>query len=71
MINLSYRFDQNSSSLEIAGMPDVSNGDSEDTIGILSRNINDIVKRIPGYKKWALIYDKLCTFTSILIISDI
>ena len=36
MINLSYRFDQNSSSLEIAGMPDVSNGDSEDTIGILS-----------------------------------
>ena len=36
MINLSYRFDQDSSSLEISGMPDVSNGDSEDTIGILS-----------------------------------
>tara|TARA_Y100001968_G_scaffold332281_1_gene389792 strand:- start:987 stop:1598 length:612 start_codon:yes stop_codon:yes gene_type:complete len=36
MINLSYRLDQNSSSLEIAGMPDVSNGDSEQTIGILS-----------------------------------
>ena len=36
MINLSYRFSQNSSSLEIAGMPDVSNGDPEDTIGILS-----------------------------------
>ncbi len=36
MINLSYRFDQNSSSLEISGMPDVSNGDSENTIGILS-----------------------------------
>ena len=36
MINLTYRFDQNSSSLELAGMPDVSNGDSEDTIGILS-----------------------------------
>ena len=36
MINLTYRFDQNSTSLEIAGMPDVSNGDSEDTIGILS-----------------------------------
>tara|TARA_Y100001968_G_scaffold266527_1_gene256086 strand:- start:331 stop:939 length:609 start_codon:yes stop_codon:yes gene_type:complete len=36
MINLSYRFDQNSSSLELSGMPDVSNGDSEDTIGILS-----------------------------------
>ncbi|WP_269617001.1 DUF4335 domain-containing protein [Prochlorococcus marinus] len=35
MINLTYRFDQNSSSLELAGMPDVSNGDSEDTIGIL------------------------------------
>ena len=36
MINLSYRFDQNSSSLELAGMPDVSNGDSENTIGILT-----------------------------------
>ena len=36
MINLSYRFDQNSVSLEIAGMPDVSKGDSELTIGILS-----------------------------------
>ena len=36
MINLTYRFDQDSSSLVIAGMPDVSNGDSEDTIGILS-----------------------------------
>tara|TARA_B100000965_G_C19493248_1_gene713984 strand:+ start:176 stop:775 length:600 start_codon:yes stop_codon:yes gene_type:complete len=36
MINLSYKFVQNSSSLELAGMPDVSNGDSEDTIGILS-----------------------------------
>ena len=36
MINLSYTFDQNSSSLELSGMPDVSNGDSEDTIGILS-----------------------------------
>jgi len=36
MINLSYRFDQDSSSIELSGMPDVSNGDSEDTIGILS-----------------------------------
>ena len=36
MINLSYRFDQDSSSIELAGMPDVSNGDSEETIGILS-----------------------------------
>ena len=36
MINISYRFDQDSSSLQISGMPDVSNGDSEDTIGILS-----------------------------------
>ena len=36
MINLSYRFDQNSSSLEISGMPDVSKGDSENTIGIIS-----------------------------------
>ena len=36
MINLSYRFDQNSCCLQLAGMPDVSNGDSKDTIGILS-----------------------------------
>ena len=36
MINLSYRFVQDSSCLELSGMPDVSNGDSEDTIGILS-----------------------------------
>ena len=36
MINLSYTFAQNSSSLEITGMPDVSNGDSNNTIGILS-----------------------------------
>ena len=36
MINLSYRYYQNSSSLEIGGMPDVSNGDSDETIGILS-----------------------------------
>ncbi len=36
MINLSYRFDQNSSCLELAGMPDVSNGDSQSTIGIVS-----------------------------------
>ena len=36
MINLSYRFDQNSSSLELAGMPDVSKGDSDNTIGIIS-----------------------------------
>ncbi len=36
MINLSYRFDQDSSSLELSGMPDVSNGDSEHRIGILS-----------------------------------
>ena len=36
MINLSYRFDQNSSSLELAGLPDVSKGDSDNTIGIIS-----------------------------------
>jgi len=36
MINLSYRFVQNSSSLEVSGMPDVSNGDTNETIGILS-----------------------------------
>ncbi len=37
MINLSYRFDQNSSSLELSGMPDVSNGDAEGTIGIINK----------------------------------
>ncbi len=36
MIKLSYKIDQDSSSLEISGIPDISNGDSEDTIGILS-----------------------------------
>ena len=36
MINLSYRFDQNSSSLELSGMPDVSKGDSPNIIGIIS-----------------------------------
>ena len=36
MINLSYKFDQDSCSLELLGMPDVSNGDSANTIGILS-----------------------------------
>jgi len=36
MINLSYKFVQNSSSLELSGMPDVSNGDSDQTIGILT-----------------------------------
>tara|TARA_Y100001968_G_scaffold196612_1_gene180348 strand:+ start:2993 stop:3592 length:600 start_codon:yes stop_codon:yes gene_type:complete len=36
MINLTYKYDQDSSSLELAGMPDVSNGDSDGTIGILS-----------------------------------
>ncbi len=36
MLNLTYRFVQNSSSLELSGMPDVSNGDPNETIGILS-----------------------------------
>ena len=36
MINLSYRFDQDSCSLDLSGMPDVSLGDSEKTIGIIS-----------------------------------
>ena len=36
MINLSYKVAQNSSTIELAGMPDVSNGDSNTTIGILS-----------------------------------
>ena len=35
-MNLSYRFVQNSSSLVLAGMPDVLNGDSYNTIGIIS-----------------------------------
>ena len=36
MINLSYNYIQNSSSLKLNGMPDVSNGDTEQTLGILS-----------------------------------
>ena len=36
MLNLSYRFDQNSCSLRIDGIPDLSKGDSVNTIGILS-----------------------------------
>tara|TARA_Y100001968_G_scaffold136799_1_gene124963 strand:+ start:4112 stop:4720 length:609 start_codon:yes stop_codon:yes gene_type:complete len=36
MMNLSFRYNQNSSSLELMGMPDVSNGDSVQTLGILS-----------------------------------
>ena len=36
MINLSYKFQQNSASLEISGVPDVSNGDSDKTIGIIT-----------------------------------
>ena len=36
MINLTYRFLQDSTSLELSGIPDVSNGDNEETIGILS-----------------------------------
>ena len=36
MINLTYSFHQDSSSLELSGMPDVSNGDNENTIGVLT-----------------------------------
>ena len=36
MLNLSYRYDQNASSLKLTGIPDVSSGDSDNTIGILS-----------------------------------
>ena len=36
MINLSFRYDQNASSLKLEGIPDVSCGDSDQTIGILS-----------------------------------
>ena len=36
MINLAYSYVQDSCSLELAGMPDVSNGDSDETIGICS-----------------------------------
>ena len=36
MLNLSYRYDQNSTSLKIDGLPDLSGGDSSQTIGILS-----------------------------------
>ena len=36
MIKLTHRYDQNSSSLILEGVPDITCGDSEDTIGILS-----------------------------------
>ena len=36
MIKLSYNFVQNSSSLQLDGIPDVSNGDSDITIGIIT-----------------------------------
>lgn len=36
MLNLSYRYDQNSTSLKVDGLPDMSDGDSDQTIGILS-----------------------------------
>ena len=36
MFNLSYRYDQNSTSLTVVGVPDITAGDSEQTIGILS-----------------------------------
>ena len=36
MINLTYRFEQNSSQLVISGIPDILNEDSDETIGILS-----------------------------------
>ena len=46
--NLSYEFIQDSCSLELSGMPDVSNGDSEQTIGILS---SWTLKIIGSYQK--------------------
>ena len=51
MINWSYKFNLNSSSLELSGMPDVSNGDSDKTIGILSSwklNIKKIIDVSPN-----------------------
>tara|TARA_Y100001968_G_C19095158_1_gene589744 strand:- start:92 stop:706 length:615 start_codon:yes stop_codon:yes gene_type:complete len=36
MINLTYRFEQNSSSLKLEGIPDVSCGHSDQTIGIVT-----------------------------------
>ena len=38
----------------------ISFGDEAEENSIREKNINDIIKRIPGYKKWALIYDDIC-----------
>lgn len=38
----------------------ISFGDKAEENSIREKNINDIIKRIPGYKKWALIYDDIC-----------
>ena len=53
MINLTYRFVQDSTTLEISGMPDVSDGDSDQTIGILSSWTLEIIgsPRLEGEKE--------------------
>ena len=38
----------------------ISFGDEAEENSIREKNINDIIKRIPGYKKWALIFDDMC-----------
>lgn len=35
-------------------------GDTSKEYSVREKNINDKIKRIPNYKKWALIYDELC-----------
>ena len=35
-------------------------GDKAEEYSNREKYINDIIKRIPGYKKWALIYDDMC-----------
>lgn len=35
-------------------------GDTAKEYSTREKNINDMIRRIPGYKKWALIFDELC-----------
>ena len=38
----------------------ISFGDEAEENSIREKTINDMIKRIPGYKKWALIFDDMC-----------
>ena len=35
-------------------------GDKSKEYSVQEKQIDDIIKKIPGYKKWALIFDTLC-----------